>query len=56
MLLFVIGGGYGSIRMANYLDLNTIKKNPKIFCGYSDITLLLNYINKNVDFLPFMGQ
>lgn len=48
-------GGYGSIRMANYLDLNTIKKNPKIFCGYSDITLLLNYINKKCRFPTFHG-
>jgi len=48
-------GGYGSIRIANYLDLNTIKKNPKIFCGYSDITLLLNYINKKCKFPTFHG-
>jgi muramoyltetrapeptide carboxypeptidase len=39
-------GGYGSIRMAPYLDLNLIKNNPKPFCGYSDITLLLNYLAK----------
>ena len=31
-------GGYGSIRMAPYLDLKIIRNNPKIFCGYSDIT------------------
>lgn len=48
-------GGYGCIRMANYLDLKTIKKNPKIFCGYSDITLLLNYINKKCKFPTFHG-
>ena len=38
-------GGYGSIRMMRYVNWNVIKKNPKIFCGFSDITLLLNYIN-----------
>lgn len=39
-------GGYGSIRMMPYVDWKIIKNNPKIFCGFSDITLLLNYINK----------
>lgn len=48
-------GGYGSMRMAKYLDLNTIKKNAKIFCGYSDITLLLNYFSKKCSFVTFHG-
>ncbi|MDO4535567.1 MAG: LD-carboxypeptidase [Clostridium perfringens] len=39
-------GGYGSIRMMRYVDWNIVKNNSKIFCGFSDITLLLNYINK----------
>lgn len=39
-------GGYGSIRMMKYIDKNIIKKNPKFFCGFSDITLLLNYFSK----------
>lgn len=48
-------GGYGCMRMAKYLDLNTIKKNPKIFCGYSDITLLLNYFSKKCSLVTFHG-
>ena len=48
-------GGYGSIRMVPYLDLKVIKSNPKPFIGYSDITLLLNYINKKCDFITFHG-
>lgn len=48
-------GGYGSIRMAPYLDLKVIKANPKPFIGYSDITLLLNYINKRCGFVTFHG-
>lgn len=39
-------GGYGSIRMMKYIDKKLIKKNPKFFCGFSDITLLLNYFSK----------
>ncbi|MBE6050591.1 MAG: LD-carboxypeptidase [Clostridium sp.] len=39
-------GGYGSIRALPYIDKTIIKHNPKFFCGYSDITLLLNYFSK----------
>lgn len=48
-------GGYGSIRTIPYLDLNEIKKNPKAFFGYSDITLLLNYISNKCNFPTFHG-
>lgn len=48
-------GGYGSIRMAPYLNLKLIKNNPKPLCGYSDITLLLNYVNKTCNFTTFHG-
>lgn len=48
-------GGYGSIRMVPYLDLKTIRANPKPFIGYSDITLLLNYINKKCNLITFHG-
>lgn len=40
-------GGYGSIRTLPYIDMNIIKKHPKFFCGYSDITILLNYFSRN---------
>lgn len=46
-------GGYGTIRMVPYLNLNIIRNNPKPFCGYSDITLLLNYLNKVCKFPTF---
>ncbi|WP_066871085.1 S66 peptidase family protein [Clostridium mediterraneense] len=46
-------GGYGSIRMAKYLDLKAIKNNPKPFFGYSDITLLLNYLNKSAGLITY---
>lgn len=40
-------GGYGSIRTLPYININSIKKHPKFFCGYSDITILLNYFARN---------
>ncbi len=33
-------GGYGTMRMLDLLDYETIRKNPKIFVGFSDITAL----------------
>ena len=41
-----IRGGYGSMGILQYLDYNLIKKNPKIFVGYSDITAMHLAINK----------
>lgn len=40
-------GGFGSIRTLPYLDINKIKRNPKFFCGFSDLTVLLNYFSNN---------
>ena len=33
-------GGYGAIRLIKKIDYDLIRENPKIFCGYSDITAL----------------
>ncbi|MBP3655199.1 MAG: LD-carboxypeptidase [Clostridia bacterium] len=33
-------GGYGTMRMLDMLDYETIRRNPKIFVGFSDITAL----------------
>ena len=37
-------GGYSSMKLLPYLDFRLIKKNPKIFAGFSDLTTLLNAI------------
>ncbi len=42
--VFTIIGGANSNQLLPYLDYNLIKANPKIFCGFSDITALLNGI------------
>jgi len=38
--VFCSRGGYGSIRILKYIDFELIKKNPKIFVGFSDVTAL----------------
>lgn len=42
--IFMLRGGYGAIRLLDRLDYKLIKRNPKIFVGYSDATALFNAI------------
>ena len=48
-------GGYGSIRLLPYLDLDLIRENPKIFIGYSDVTVLLTAFYRNCNLAVFHG-
>jgi muramoyltetrapeptide carboxypeptidase len=48
-------GGYGSNLVAEYLDYDVIKDNPKIFMGFSDLTFLLNAITQRAGFPTFHG-
>jgi len=41
-MILCVRGGYGSSRILPYLDFDVIKKHPKIFAGFSDITVFLN--------------
>ncbi len=47
--------GYGSIRTLPYLDRALIARNPKIFVGYSDITILLSYLARAARMVVFHG-
>ena len=38
--IFCARGGYGAARLLDSIDYSVIKKNPKIFVGYSDITAI----------------
>ena len=46
-LILCARGGYGGIRLINKINYRLIKKNPKPFCGFSDVTSLLIMINRN---------
>ncbi|MEE9552670.1 MAG: LD-carboxypeptidase [candidate division Zixibacteria bacterium] len=48
-------GGYGSLRLLPFIDFNIIRKNPKLFIGYSDITVLLLSIYKETGLVTFHG-
>lgn len=48
-------GGSSSIDLLRYLDFDIIKKHPKPFIGYSDITALLLAIEKNISEIAIHG-
>jgi muramoyltetrapeptide carboxypeptidase len=47
--------GYGSGRILPLLDFQQIRVTPKIFLGYSDVTLLLNAFVQHAGFVCFHG-
>lgn len=51
--IFTSAGGYVSQHLLRRLDYNLIKKNPKIICGFSDLTTLLNAIFKKTGLITF---
>ena len=48
-------GGENSNSTFDYLDFKMIKQNPKIICGYSDITSLTNIIAEKTGLVTFSG-
>jgi muramoyltetrapeptide carboxypeptidase len=50
-----IRGGWGSSRVLPYLDFETIRRNPKIVLGYSDITALLLSVHAKTGLVTFHG-
>lgn len=48
-------GGYGSIRLINKINYDVIKANPKLFCGFSDITALLLMFYKKCGLITYHG-
>lgn len=48
-------GGISATQIVDLIDYETIKKNPKIFMGFSDITVLLLAIYKKTDLVTFHG-
>ena len=48
-------GGNGVSRLLPKIDFDLIAKNPKIICGYSDITGLINPIHQKTGLITFHG-
>jgi muramoyltetrapeptide carboxypeptidase LdcA involved in peptidoglycan recycling len=54
VILSVIGG-YNSNQLLKYIDYDLIKNNPKIICGFSDMTALLNAISVKTGLVTYLG-
>src|ERR1035437_719690 len=54
-LIICLRGGYGASRLLDKIDYNIIKNHPKIFCGYSDITVLQNAFFHKTGLVTFAG-
>ena len=50
--IFCARGGFGSVQLLPFLD-GAIRRHPKIFCGYSDITFLLNWFLQGFGLVTF---
>ncbi len=48
-------GGYGSIKILPLLDYQAIADNPKVFIGFSDITVLLTVLADRCGLVTFHG-
>lgn len=54
-MIWCAKGGNNSNSTFEYLDYELIKKNPKIICGYSDITSITNMITEKTGLVTFSG-
>ena len=54
-MIWCAKGGNNSNSTFEYIDYELIKKNPKIICGYSDITSITNMITEKTGLITFSG-
>lgn len=48
-------GGFGSIQMLPFLDADAIRRHPKIFVGYSDLSIIVNWLVQRCGMVAFHG-
>lgn len=53
--IWCVRGGYGATRFLPSVNFDLIRKNPKVFVGYSDITALHTAIYQNTNLVTFHG-
>ena len=54
-MIWCAKGGENSNTTFEYIDYENIKQNPKIICGYSDITSITNMITQKTGLVTFSG-
>lgn len=53
--VFTVRGGYGSAQLLDRIDYGLIRRNPKVFVGYSDITAMHLAIQRRSRVVTFHG-
>lgn len=53
--ILTVIGGFNSNQILDLIDYEAIKENPKIFCGFSDITVLSNSIYAKTGLVTYSG-
>ena len=53
--ILTVIGGFNSNQLLQYIDWELIRNNPKVFCGYSDITALNNSIFAKTGLVTYSG-
>jgi len=53
--ILTVIGGYNSNQLLQYIDYELVAKNPKIICGFSDVTALANAITAKTGLITYIG-
>ncbi len=53
--ILTVIGGFNSNQILDLIDYDAIRENPKIFCGFSDITVLSNSIYAKTGLVTYSG-
>lgn len=53
--ILTVIGGYNSNQLLQYIDYELISQNPKIICGFSDVTALANAITAQTGMITYIG-
>ena len=53
--ILTVIGGYNSNQLLKFLDYSLIENNPKIICGFSDITSIANAITVKTGLITYIG-
>ena len=54
--IFCSRGGYGILKIIDRVDFSALKKNPKWFVGFSDITVMHLWLNENYNLISIHGE
>lgn len=53
--VFCARGGFGSVQLLPLLNPKTVRLHPKVFVGYSDVSILLNWMVQECGLVTFHG-